>query len=98
MKITDQGFSERITTQTGRTNEAGGVTSGSSSNASSRSGASDTLQLSSLAARLQTGTSVDTDRAARINQIAKAVSGKTFQINPMQIGKAMVSEAIHAAR
>ncbi|MBV9264977.1 MAG: hypothetical protein JO061_02295 [Acidobacteriaceae bacterium] len=98
MKITDQGFSERITTQTGRTSEVDTATGSSSSKAPSRSGASDNLQLSSLASRLQSGASVDADRSARLSQIAKAVNSKAFQINPMQISKGIVSEAISPAR
>jgi hypothetical protein len=94
MKISEQGFSERIPTQASRTTAADSG-SGTSSIGPSRAGASDNLQLSSLASMLQNA-SMDTGRSARLNQIAKAVSSNTFQIDPMQISKAVVSEAVQS--
>jgi anti-sigma28 factor (negative regulator of flagellin synthesis) len=67
------------------------------SNPSSRSGSSDRVQLSSLASRLQSTGSDDAARSARMSQIAKAVNSNAFRIDPMQISKAIVSEAIHSS-
>lgn len=96
MKITDQEFSERITTQSGGAPDTGAA-SRLPSNPSSRSGSSDRVQLSSLASRLQSTGSDDAARSARMSQIAKAVNSNAFRIDPMQISKAIVSEAIHSS-
>jgi anti-sigma28 factor (negative regulator of flagellin synthesis) len=95
MKISDNGFSERIATPTTRPQST--VQSGSCSSSSSCSGSagsSDNFQLSNIASRLQNAYSLDSSRASRVSQIAKAVSSNSFQIDPMQISKAMVSEAV----
>jgi anti-sigma28 factor (negative regulator of flagellin synthesis) len=95
MKISDNGFSERISTPSTRTQSSGEVSQGSSSSSAYRSGSStDTLQLSSFASRLQNSSSVDSSRASRIAQITKAVQSNSFQVDPMQISRAMVSEAV----
>jgi flagellar biosynthesis anti-sigma factor FlgM len=96
MKIGDNGFSERITTPNSRTQSANEASRGSSSStSSSRSASSDSLQLSSFAAKLQQSTpTVDSNRASRIASITKAVQSNSFQVDPMQISRAMISEAV----
>lgn len=96
MKISEQGFTERIPSQNTRTNSVSDAANGSSSKVAGRQAASDTLQLSSLATRLQSASSSDSGRSARLSQIAKAVQSNTFQIDPTQISKAMVSEAVQS--
>jgi anti-sigma28 factor (negative regulator of flagellin synthesis) len=95
MKISDNGFSERITTPNSRTQSANEVSRGSSSStSSSRSASSDSLQLSSFAAKLQSTPTVDSSRASRIASITKAVQSNSFQVDPLQISRAMISEAV----
>lgn len=94
MNVSGSGFSERIATPNTGTQSAGQVSRGTSSQTASRSGSSDTLQLSSFAAKLQSSSSVDTSRASRVAAIAKAVQSNSFQVDPMQISRAMVSEAV----
>jgi len=96
MKISEQGFTERIPSQTNRTTSVGGTGYGPSSTVAGRQGSSDNLQLSSLASRLQNASSFDSSRAGRVAQIAKAISGNTFTIDPAQISKAMVAEAVQS--
>jgi anti-sigma28 factor (negative regulator of flagellin synthesis) len=97
MKISEQGFTERIPSQTtGRTSSIGDTAQGLSSKIAGRQTSSDTLQLSTLASRLQNASSADSGRAARLSQISKAVNSNTFQIDPAQISKAMVSEAVQS--
>ena len=94
MKISEQGFTERIPSQPNRTTSVGDSAKVSSSKVAGHQASSDTLQLSNLASRLQSASSSDAGRAARVSQIAKAVQSKTFQIDSAQISKAMVSEAV----
>jgi anti-sigma28 factor (negative regulator of flagellin synthesis) len=94
MKISEQGFTERIPSQANRATSVGDSANVLSSRVPGRQTSSDTLQLSSLASRLQSASSPDAGRAARLSQIAKAVQSKSFQIDPAQISKAMISEAV----
>jgi anti-sigma28 factor (negative regulator of flagellin synthesis) len=96
MKISEQGFTERIPSQTSRTGSVGDAAQGSFSKVSGRQASSDSLQLSNLASRLQNTSSTDASRAGRLSQIAQAVNSNTFKIDPAQISKAMVSEAVQS--
>ena len=98
MKITDQGFTERLPAQTGRTSGVSDSTSGTYSSRAGRQSSSDNLQLSSLASILQNASSTDAARSARVGQIASAISNNSFRINPSQISSALVSEAIQGPR
>lgn len=98
MKIGDQGFTERLTTQNSR---GAGVTTPSSASENGRaaaSGFSDSLQLSNLATQLQKAAASDASRTARVSQIAAAVQNGTFRVNTEAISTAMVSEAIQGGR
>ena len=97
MKISDQGFTERISSQPSRTEYASGSGSGSSSGVGRQSSSSDNLQISDLASRLQSTSSDVADRAARLGQISQAVNSGTFQFNPSQMSSAIVSEAVQGA-
>ena len=94
MKISDNGFSERITTPNARTQSAGQTNSGTSSAAYGSSDSADQWQLSNLASRLQTTEASDATRAARLSQIAQAVQSNSFHVDSTQVSKAIVSEAI----
>jgi anti-sigma28 factor (negative regulator of flagellin synthesis) len=94
MKINDNAFSERIATPNTRTQSTGQATSESSSAVYGTSDSADQWQPSDLASRLQTTQPGDTTRAARLNQIAQAVKSNSFQVDSMQISKALVSEAV----
>jgi anti-sigma28 factor (negative regulator of flagellin synthesis) len=97
MKISEQGFTERISSQPSRANSV--ATSGyGSSSSSGKQSSSDNLQLSNLAAILQNASATDTNRAARLGQISQAVQSGAFQFNPGQISNAIVSEAVQGAR
>lgn len=96
MKISEQGFTERIPSQTNRASSAGDAAQSSFSRVSGRQASSDGVQLSNLASRLQNTSSVDSGRAARLSQIAKAVQSNTFSIDPTRISRAMVSEAVQS--
>lgn len=98
MKISDQGFTERVTTQTGRTSSVQGGNSTAQASAAGGSGTSDTLQLSNLASQLQKVSGTDVTRTARLNQIAAAVQNGTFQFNASRVSSAIVSESIQASR
>lgn len=91
------GFSERIattSTRTQSTTEIGRTGSGNYSKRTDSSFSSDTLQLSNVAARIQSSTSSDTGRTTRLAAIAQAVQSNSYQVDPMRISKAMVSEAV----
>jgi flagellar biosynthesis anti-sigma factor FlgM len=95
MKITDNGFSERIATPATRTQQAAELGRNSSTNSSNRGGNSaDTLQLSSLASRLQSGSSLDSGRSSRLSAISQAIHSGSFQADSMQISKGLVAEAV----
>ena len=96
MKISEQGFTERIPSQTNRATSVGDASESSFSRVSGRQTSSDSLQLSNLAARLQNSSSIDAGRAGRLSQIAKAVQSNTFAIDPTRISRAMVSEAVQS--
>ena len=92
MKITENGFSERLSTPVSRTEQtATGSTSASAT--PNRSASSDSLQLSSIAARLQQSSGTDPSRSARLAAIANAVKSNSFKVDATQISKAMISEA-----
>ena len=95
MKITDQGFTGRLSGNNGGASavQNNGSTPG---NTSTRQSSSDNLQLSSLASLLQNASASDAGRSARVSQIASAVQNNSFRIDPAQISSAMVSEALHA--
>jgi anti-sigma28 factor (negative regulator of flagellin synthesis) len=96
MKISEQGFTERIPSQAqaNRTTSVSDTAKAPSSQVSGSRTSSDTLELSNLAARVQSPSSGDAGRAARLSQIAKAVQSNTYPIDPGRISKAMVSEAV----
>jgi flagellar biosynthesis anti-sigma factor FlgM len=94
MKISDQGFTERLTSPTTRSGSASEVARSGSAAKSGNSSSPDNVQLSSLASQLQNTSAADPTRNARVSQIAQAVRNNTFQVNPAQISGALVSEAI----
>jgi anti-sigma28 factor (negative regulator of flagellin synthesis) len=98
MKINDQGFTERLPgSQTSRSHSVSNSGYGSSSSSVSSKTNSDNLQLSSLASRLQDTSAMDASRAARVSEIAKAVSSNTLRIDTARISSAIVSEAVQTA-
>lgn len=97
MKISDQGFTEVVASQPGRTSSIGTAGSGQTGS-TTQSGLSDRLQLSSLAAQLQQASGSDSARTARLSQIAAAVQNGTFQFNAARVSTAMISEAIGSGR
>lgn len=98
MKINDQGFTERLSPQTSQTGSVNGSTNSTSVKQTGLSSASsDILQLSNLAARLQSSSGSDASRSERLSQIAQAVRTNTFQVNAAQVSGAIVSEAIQSA-
>jgi anti-sigma28 factor (negative regulator of flagellin synthesis) len=98
MKISDQGFTERISSQASRVNSANDGTQGASSS-SQQSGSPDLLQLSSIASRIQSAGSGDAaaGRSSRLSQLAQIVNSGAFQIDPSKISSALVSEAVQAS-
>lgn len=97
MKINDQGFTERLSPQTGRTGSVDQQDSSSGPKSTGNGSSFDVLQLSGLASRLQASSSGDASRSLRLNEIAGSVRSNTFQVNSGQISGAMVSEAIQAS-
>ena len=97
MKISDQGFTERISSQTSRTSGVNGVSGQGSSSITGAQGTPDKLQLSNLAAILAQSGSLDADRSGRVSQLAAAVKSNTFQFNPAQVSSAIISEAAQPA-
>ena len=93
MKINDQGFTERISSQASPTTGIGGDSGRRSSSTGSAQTSADNLQLSSLASILQTSRSLDSQRSGKLSEIASAVRSNTFQFNAAQISSALVSEA-----
>jgi anti-sigma28 factor (negative regulator of flagellin synthesis) len=76
-----------------------GKTSDVASGAAARSALArsdrDRLQLSDFSARLlAAGDSGASDRAARVQQLSATVRGGTYQVDPMELSRRMVSEAI----
>jgi flagellar biosynthesis anti-sigma factor FlgM len=93
MRISDQGFTERLPGQAQTDAVDSSKSRGSTAGSRGASG-SDTLQLSNFAAQLQQASTSDTTRSARVSAIASAVKNNTFQIDPSRVSSAMVSEAI----
>jgi anti-sigma28 factor (negative regulator of flagellin synthesis) len=95
MKPIDNGFTERVATST---LPATGIGSNGNNRAdlhTSEAATGDGLQLSSFAARLNGDLSAETtNRADRVNQIAKAVNSGGFQIDAAAVSRSMVSEAL----
>jgi flagellar biosynthesis anti-sigma factor FlgM len=101
MKISEQGFTERLGTSTGRVGSTGDAAQGTSASSKQQGGTSDQLQLSSFASRLQSaGSSGDagsSSQASRLSQIAQLVNSGGYQIDPSKISSAMVSEAVQSS-
>ena len=102
MQITDQGFTERLGSPSGRVGSAADATQGTSGSGAPKlpGGSSDQLQLSNFASLLQsagTGDASGGSRASRLSQIAQLVNSGNFQIDPSKISSAMVSEAVQSA-
>jgi flagellar biosynthesis anti-sigma factor FlgM len=100
MQITEQGFTERLSTPSGRIGSTGDVTQGTPGVSKQGSGSSDSLQISSFASLLQsagTGDAASSGRAARLSQIAQLVNSGNYQVDPAKISSAMVSEAVQSA-
>ena len=96
MKVSDQGFTERISSQTTQTSSTSKSSSSSATQRSSQS-SPDNLQLSNIASRLQGASSFDAGRAQRLSQISNAVSSSTYQIDPSKISGALISEALQSS-
>jgi anti-sigma28 factor (negative regulator of flagellin synthesis) len=94
MKISDQGFTERLTSPTARSGNATEVARSGSAAKTGNSSSPDSVQLSTVASQLQNTSATDSARSTRVSQIAQAVRNNTFQVNPAQISGALVSEAI----
>lgn len=97
MKITDQGFTERVASQAARTTSTTDTTQPGSSTSTARPASSDNLQLSNLAALLQGASKDDSSRSARVSQIAQAVQNNTFKVDPARVSSSIVSEAIQSS-
>jgi flagellar biosynthesis anti-sigma factor FlgM len=99
MKISDQGFTERISSQSNRVSSAADAGQGTASSSKAQGGSSDLLQLSSMASRLQNASSADAgaSRAARVSQLAQVVSSGAFRIDPSKVSGALVSEALQSS-
>ena len=99
MKISDQGFTERLSSPPNRVNSTDNSAGGTSAASKQQTGSSDLLQLSSFASRLQSAGSVDasdSSRASRVSQLAQLVNSGGYQIDPAKISSALVSEAVQA--
>lgn len=94
MRIGDQGFTERVGTSAPSGGTEGVRSSAQGTGSNTSSGASDTLQLSSLAAQLHSASSGDASRSARLTAIAAAVESGSFRVDAARVSSAMVSEAI----
>jgi flagellar biosynthesis anti-sigma factor FlgM len=100
MKISDQGFTERLSSPPSRVSPADDAAQGTSASSKQQSGSSDLLQLSSFASRLQSAGSGDdaaSSRASRVSQLTQLVNSGGYQIDPSKISSAMVSEAVQAS-
>jgi anti-sigma28 factor (negative regulator of flagellin synthesis) len=96
MRVNDNGFTERVATPQAAAPTAGNIAQHSSSD-DSQIGASDNLQLSGFASRLDSGSSADAStRADRVSQLAKVINDKTFQINASGGSDALISEALRS--
>jgi anti-sigma28 factor (negative regulator of flagellin synthesis) len=100
MKITDQGFTERLSSQANRLNSASDAEQGAAASSTQPSGCSDLLQLSSIASRLQTAEADESagGRASRVSQLARVVNSGSFRINASQISSALISESVQVSR
>jgi flagellar biosynthesis anti-sigma factor FlgM len=97
MKINDNGFTERVATPSVPGSKVESTSLGQPQKNSSAAEAGDNLQLSGFAARLNSGLSADAaSRAARVSQLAKAVSNGTFQIDSSRVASALTSEALRS--
>jgi anti-sigma28 factor (negative regulator of flagellin synthesis) len=103
MKIQDNGFTERVATpvapptsppETGRV-----VSNDIGTNNQTTTVASDNLQLSGFAARLNSGLAADTaNRADNVSRIADAVNAGTFQIDTAAVTRSIVTEGLQSNR
>ena len=99
MKI-DQGFTERLSSQTSRINSSNDAAQGTGVSSRLKNGSSDQLQLSSIASRLQSATTTEataSSHASRLSQLAQLVNSGQFQIDPSKISGALISEAVQTA-
>jgi anti-sigma28 factor (negative regulator of flagellin synthesis) len=96
MKISDQGFTERLSSQASRAGSTNDAAQGNSVSSKQQSGSSDLLQLSSIASRLQNASSGDAaaSRASRVSQLSQIVNSGNFRIDPSKISSALISEAV----
>ena len=97
MKISDQTLTGRFVTKIAPTDSGDHATSAELPALAGHRIAGDTLQLSSLVARLRQRLTADADRAARVTQIAKRVTENTYSVASEEISTAIVSEALEIA-
>lgn len=99
MIISEQGFTERLSSQASRINSTSGAGQGNAVTSREQGDSSDLLQLSSIASRLQSTNSEESaaSRASRVSQLAQVVGAGTYRIDSATISSALISESVQSA-
>jgi len=92
IQIYNDGMAGAAASGAGRTQEVSHAATGGKSSAGSNSG-EDQVQISSLSSALS---SQGSDRAARVQQLAAAYQSGHYQVNAMDVSKAIVNHALNS--
>jgi anti-sigma28 factor (negative regulator of flagellin synthesis) len=91
IQIYNDGLSGAAASGTGRTSELSHTTAGSKPSSGTGAGGEDQVHISSLSSSLAVHGS---QRAARVAQLAAAYQSGNYQVNSMDVSKAMVNHAL----
>jgi anti-sigma28 factor (negative regulator of flagellin synthesis) len=91
IQIYNDGLSGAATSGTGRTSELSHTTTANKPSSGTGSGGEDQVQISSLSSSLSAHSS---QRAARVAQLAAAYQSGNYQVNSMDVSKAMINHAL----
>lgn len=93
IQIYNDGLAGAGASQAARTQELSHAATGGQPASGAATGAEDQVQISSLSSSL---TSQASDRAARVAQLAAAYQSGQYQVNSVEVSRAMVNHALQA--
>lgn len=93
IQIYNDGLAGAGASEAARTQELSRTSAGSKSSSGYTSGGEDQVQISSLSSSL---TAQANDRAARLQELASVYQSGQYQVNPTNVSRAIVNQAIQA--
>ena len=93
IQIYNDGLAGAGASETSRAYEVSRATSGGKASTGTTAGAEDQVEISALSSTLAAQGS---QRASRVNELAAAYQGGNYQVNSMDVSKAIVNNALKA--